>query len=182
MTSKRAVAIAFLFSVGERMGMVVGPTVKQEILTFPHQSLEEAFALEFIDDAFIEVPTEIHIDFDRGVALRDDFQRIAQSFLGDARRHRKTSRKVVVCFLESFGVFEAQALGQDRYSFFSTGHELVSAFGIGLLEALHYIAVLLDKGTARDHDIHRKGGSFYIRHFYKFVHAKTQRFVDVGIR
>lgn len=44
---------------------------------FAGQAFEETFAFQFVDNTFVEVFTDVHVDFHGGIALRDDFQRIA---------------------------------------------------------------------------------------------------------
>jgi hypothetical protein len=44
---------------------------------FAGQAFEETFAFQLVDNAFVEVFADVHVDFHGGIALRDDFQRVA---------------------------------------------------------------------------------------------------------
>ncbi|SRR6266545_852419 len=45
--------------------------------TLSGQAFEETLAFQFVDNTFVEVFADIHVDFHGGIALRDDFQSIA---------------------------------------------------------------------------------------------------------
>src|SRR5262249_1160972 len=46
---------------------------------FSEQSLEKALAIQFIENAFIKVFADVHIDFYGWISLRDNFQGVAQT-------------------------------------------------------------------------------------------------------
>jgi len=46
-------------------------------LVFSEQSFEKSLAVQFIENAFIEIFGHVHIHFDGGISLRHNFQSIA---------------------------------------------------------------------------------------------------------
>src|SRR4030095_3284285 len=48
--------------------------------SFACQLLEKSFAFQLVDDAFVEILADVHVDFHGRISLRDDFQGVAQAF------------------------------------------------------------------------------------------------------
>ncbi len=72
------------------------------------------------------------------------------------------------------GFLKRSRLESTATAFLLVGHELVGAFGVGLLKTLHRVAIFFDEGAARDHDVHRKRRLFDFAHLGEFVHAEAE--------
>src|ERR1051325_8816644 len=64
--------------------------------TFSEQSFEKSLAVQFIENAFVEIFGDVQIHFDGRISLRDNFQSIAQAILRNPRGHRKALGKVII--------------------------------------------------------------------------------------